>query len=63
MDGKSYYIYQLIHKKKLDKIVLEVGFGRGAESAPPPVGPTDHNTPWEIGLILIDGKICWIPSS
>ena len=26
MNGKSYNIYQLIHKKKLDKIVLQVGF-------------------------------------
>ena len=27
--GKSCNIYQLIHKKKLDEIVLQVGFGRG----------------------------------
>ena len=30
LHGKSYNVYQLIDKKKLDKIVLKVGFGRGA---------------------------------
>ena len=38
MHGKSYNIYQLIHKKKLDKIVLEVGFGRGTHGLQYPVG-------------------------